>query len=105
EPQSVDGVILRPLGAADLPAAHALSEAVRWPHRLVDWEFALDLGEGLAAERDDELVGTALAWRWGPRHATLGLVIVAPRCQGRRIGQRLMRGLLERLGERSILLH
>jgi hypothetical protein len=32
-------------------------------------------------------------------------VIVDPRCQGRRIGQRLMRGLMESLADRSVLLH
>jgi len=103
--QAIDGVTLRAFVPGDLTAAHALSEEVAWPHRLVDWEFALALGEGLIAERDGEIVGTALAWKWGPRHATLGLVIVAPRCQGRRIGQRLMSGLLERLQRRTILLH
>jgi GNAT superfamily N-acetyltransferase len=101
----IDGVSLRAFKPDDLAAAHALSEAVLWPHRRVDWEFALALGEGLVAERDGETVGTALAWKWGPRHATLGLVVVAPHCQGRRIGQRLMSGLLERLGPRTILLH
>jgi ribosomal protein S18 acetylase RimI-like enzyme len=105
ERQAIDGVTLRAFAPADLAAAHALSEEVGWPHRLVDWEFALALGEGLIAERDSETVGTAFAWKWGARHATLGLVIVAPRCQGRRIGQRLMSGLLERLHRRTILLH
>lgn len=102
---ATDGVLLRPMQAADLAAAHALSVAVRWPHRMVDWEFVFGLGEGLVAERDGEVVGTALCWRWGPIHATLGLVIVAPHCQGRRIGQRLMQGVLDRLSGRSILLH
>jgi predicted N-acetyltransferase YhbS len=102
---AIDGVSLRALRAADLPAAHALSEEVRWPHRLVDWQFAFELGDGLVAERDGEIVGTGLRWRWGPRHATVGMVIVAQRCQGRRIGQRLMQGLLEPLHDRTVLLH
>ena len=93
------------MDAADLAAAHALSVAVQWPHRMDDWEFALGLGEGLVAERDGKVVGTALAWRWGKRHATLGLVIVDPQCQGRRIGQRLMQGLLDGLDGYSVLLH
>ena len=103
--EAIDGVSLRPLSSADLPAAHALSEEVRWPHRLTDWQFAFGFGEGLVAERDGDIVGTALGWRWGPRHATVGMVIVAQRCQGRRIGQRLMRGLLEPLQGRTVLLH
>ena len=99
------GVALRPMRAADAPAAHRLSEAVQWPHRLVDWKFVVALGEGVVAERDGAVVGSGLVWNWGPAHATLGLVIVDPACQGQRIGIRLMQALLEIAGERSILLH
>ncbi|HEY1393440.1 MAG TPA: GNAT family N-acetyltransferase, partial [Methylibium sp.] len=82
------------MAAADLEAAYALSAELRWPHRFADWEQVFRLGEGLVAERDGVVVGTGLRWRWGPRHATIGLIIVAPACQGRRIGHRLMSGLL-----------
>jgi len=92
-----DGVRLRPLDAADLPAAHALSEALHWPHRPADWQQALRHAEGFVAERDGEVVGTGLRFRWGARHATIGLVIVAPAQQGRRIGHRLMSTLLDGL--------
>ena len=90
--------------AADLPAAHALSAEMRWPHRPVDWELALRHAEGLVAERDGQVVGTGLRWRWGPQHATIGLIIVSPACQGRRIGHRLMTALLEGLEGCSVLL-
>ena len=101
---TADGIVLRPMTAADLEAAHALSLRVHWPHRLADWQFNFDLGSGLVAERDGELVATALSWRWGAQHATIGLVIVDPRCQGRRIGFRLMEALLAELDGRSVLL-
>ena len=104
-PTAADGVVLRPLLATDLEAAHALSLRVHWPHRLADWQLSFQFGSGLAAERDGELVGTALSWRWGAGHATIGLVIVDPRCQGRRIGYRLMEALLADLPGRSVLLH
>lgn len=100
-----DGVSLREMRAADLTAAHALSLAVHWPHRLADWQFAFERGAGIVAERDGELIGTALYWRWGPAHATLGLVIVDPRCQGRRIGLHLMQAVLGQLDGASVLLH
>jgi len=100
-----DGVRLRRLESGDLEAAHALSVAVNWPHRLDDWRFVAALGEGLVAERDGKIVGTALGWHWGEARAILGMVIVAPEVQGRRIGQRLMQGLLEAAGERAVLLH
>jgi len=102
---TTDGVVLRPMTSADLPQAHALSADLRWPHRLADWEQVFAHAEGIAAERDGELVGTGLRWRWGERHATIGLVIVTPACQGRRIGHRLMRSLLDGMEDRSLLLH
>lgn len=102
---AADGVVLRPMTAADLEAAHALSLRVHWPHRLADWQFSFEFGHGLVAERDGELVGTAQCWLWGTRYATIGLVIVDPRCQGRRIGYRLMEALLATLDGRHVLLH
>jgi ribosomal protein S18 acetylase RimI-like enzyme len=100
-----DGVGLRPMTADDLPAAHALSDALRWPHRLADWAQAFSLGEGVVAVRDGEVVGTALRWRWGPSHTTIGLVIVAAACQGRRIGNRLMTAAMDGADEGTVLLH
>lgn len=100
-----DGVVLRAMTVADLPAAHALTDEQCWPHRPADWEQAFGHAEGLVAERDGQVVGTALRWRWGPKHATVGLVVVTPACQGRRIGQRLMSALLEGLDGCSVLLH
>jgi predicted N-acetyltransferase YhbS len=100
-----DGVTLRAMTAADLEAAHALSDQLRWPHRMADWEQVFRHAEGLVAERDGETLGTALRFRWGPAHATIGLVIVAPAAQGRRIGHRLMSGLLDGLDESQVLLH
>jgi ribosomal protein S18 acetylase RimI-like enzyme len=102
---AADGVSLREMAASDLVAAHALSSELRWPHRPADWEQAFRHAEGLVAERDGQIVATALRWRWGPRHATIGLVMVAPACQGRRIGHRLMSALLEGLEDQTVLLH
>jgi predicted N-acetyltransferase YhbS len=100
-----DGVALRAMTAADLQAAHGLTDEIRWPHRPADWEQVFRHGEGLVAERDGRIVGTGLRWRWGPKHATIGLIVVSPACQGRRIGHRLMSALLEGLDGCSVLLH
>jgi N-acetylglutamate synthase-like GNAT family acetyltransferase len=100
-----DGVALRPMTSSDLGVAQALTTELRWPHRNTDWEMAFRHGEGLVAERDGAVVGTALRFRWGPRHATIGLVVVAPACQGRRVGHRLMSALLDGLEEHTVLLH
>lgn len=101
----MDGVVLRPMTAADLAHAHALSAELRWPHRPADWEQMFSHAQGVAAERDGELVATGLRWLWGKTHATIGLVIVSPACQGRRIGHRLMSALLDGLDDRTVLLH
>lgn len=102
---ATDGVVLRPMTAADLAQAHALSAELRWPHRPADWEQMFSHAEGFAAERDGDLVATGLRWLWGRSHATIGLVIVSPACQGRRIGHRLMSALLAGLEDRTVLLH
>lgn len=99
-----DGVVLRPMTADDLPQAHALSAEQRWPHRPVDWEQMFAHSEGLVAERDGKVVATAQRWLWGDHHATIGLVIVSPACQGRRIGHRLMSALLEDMDDQTVLL-
>lgn len=99
-----DGVLLRPMTLADLPHAHALSAALRWPHRPIDWEQVFAHGQGLIAERDGVIIATAQRFLWGPRHATIGLVIVTPACQGRRIGHRLLTVLLDGLNDCTVVL-
>lgn len=105
EPIARAKVRFRPMTAADLPAAHDLSLAVKWPHRREDWEFALNLGTGIAAEDDTGLLGTALHWKYGDAHASLGMVIVSPDQQGRGIGRELMARTMEALGTRTTFLN
>lgn len=89
---------------SDLPAAQQLSLAVRWPHRLEDWQFVYHLGSGFVAERDGEIIGTALCWGHGNHYASLGMIIVSPEAQGKGIGRVLMESILGELGERNTLL-
>lgn len=97
---------LRPLVAADLPGAHALSQAVRWPHRLEDWRVTLALGEGLAAvDAEGRLAGVALWWIFGDTLATLGTVIVSPEVQRAGIGRRLLQAIVAAAGPRAIRLN
>lgn len=97
--------VLRPLLPEDLPAAHALSSAFNWPHRLEDWASMSGLGRGVVAERDGQVVGTALCWTYGPDRAALGLVGVAPAMQGQGVGRRLMEAVLRWLGDRAVALY
>jgi len=89
----------------DIPAAHGLSVAVRWPHRAEDWRFMFAAGTGFVAEDNGAVIGTALCWKFGADRGTLGLVIVSPDAQGRGIGRRLMELVLEELGGRITFLH
>jgi GNAT superfamily N-acetyltransferase len=100
-----DGVSFRRLTADDLEAAQALSLEFQWPHRLEDWRFGLQHGQGIAAIRDGLLVGTAMQWSWGNQHATVGHVMVAPRMQGQRLGQHLMHAVMAGLEDRTVLLY
>lgn len=102
---AADGVVLRPMTADDLAPSQAMSADLRWPHRPVDWAQSFAHAEGVVAELDGRVVGTAQRWRWGPSHASIGLVIVSPAAQGRRIGARLMTALLDGLEDCTVLLH
>lgn len=98
-------VDLRAMTQADLEQAHALSRELNWPHRLEDWQFFLEFGQGVVAERDGEVIGTAMCWLFGERAGTLGMVIVAPAAQGLGIGRRLMNAVMDLLADRTIMLH
>ena len=98
-------LVVRPMAVSDLTAAVQLSQEQNWPHRIEDWRLFLDLGEGLVAEREGQLVGTTMAWRFGEDMATIGLVAVSPSHQGQGIGRQLMEAMIGRLGDRSILLN
>lgn len=96
---------LCPLREADLAQAHALSQAVGWPHRLEDWRLVCGLGEGLMAFAGARPVGTVMWWRYGSEQLRVGMVIVHPDLQGAGLGSRLMDACLSRASEPSILLN
>ena len=89
----------------DLPAAHKLSLATLWPHRLEDWKFALELGEGIVAEDQNGVLGTVMCWRYSADHASMGMTIVSPEYRHRGIGHDLVSRMLTKLGNRTVLLH
>jgi len=103
--KALAGLSLRPMTAQDLARAEDLSRDHQWPHREEDWAFFLSIGEGLVAERDGLVIGTIMAWRFGPRVATLGMVIVDKAAQGQGIGRALMEAMLARLEGMSVVLN
>jgi len=91
--------------ADDLPAAHKLSLATLWPHRLDDWKFALELGEGIVAEDETGIFGTVMCWPYGLDYASLGMTIVSPDRRQQGIARELVSRMLNKLGDRTVLLH
>ena len=98
-------VRLRDMNSSDIAAGRELSREQNWPHRTSDWTYLLERGSGIVAERDGEIVGTVMCWRYGDQAATIGMVIVSSRCQGEGVGSRLMEAILERVGERTLMLN
>ena len=64
------------------------------------------LGIGVTAEDDNgDLVGTALAWRFGVDQGAIGLIAVSPTAQRRGLGRRLTTAALDCLKDRTVVLH
>jgi predicted N-acetyltransferase YhbS len=98
-------VTIRPMTAADVPDAQALTASFKWPHRREDWALMQVLGDGLVAERERKLAGTGVAWRYGEGWASLGAIGVYAELQGQGVGRRLLRGLMAPLKDRNLVLH
>ncbi len=96
---------LRKLTQDDVSAGYRLTQQFRWPHRLEDWHLLLTLGEGYAMEHHGVVIGAAMAWRWLPDHASIGVVVVDKAWQGKGIGKQLMLALLDDLSGYHIRLH
>ncbi|UVL82069.1 GNAT family N-acetyltransferase [Pseudomonas sp. B21-028] len=94
----------RPMTAADVAAAHALSVRLKWPHRLEDWAMLQRIAEGFVVEDSDRLIGTAFTCPQGA-YATIGLVIVSDDYQGQGIGRKLMDLALEASTPRTAILN
>ncbi|WP_053213625.1 GNAT family N-acetyltransferase [Pseudomonas sp. Q12-87] len=94
----------RSMTAADVPAAHALSVQLKWPHRLEDWAMLQRVAQGFVVEDRGRLIGTAFTCPQGS-HATIGLVIVDDEYQGQGIGRKLMELAIEACGSRTPILN
>ena len=92
------------LTTAHLSQALTLSEALNWPYRLEDWQFALQLGHGRAVELHGRLCATALWWLYEDAFASCGMIIVSPVLQHQGIGSMLMEELLAQTQGRTVIL-
>lgn len=96
--------VYRPMTVADLPAAHALSVQLKWPHRLEDWAMLQRVSDGFVVIDGERLIGSAFTCPQGD-YATIGLVIVSNDYQGQGIGRRLMEQAIAACGARTPVLN
>ena len=92
------------LTTAQLSQALTLSKALNWPYRQEDWQFALELGHGIAVEIHGRLCATALWWLYEEAFASCGMIIVSSSLQHQGIGSLLMEELLRQTHGRTIIL-
>lgn len=108
-PQLEQDTVSTPIELVTLETRHLagalkLSQEMKWPYRLEDWEFAATVGTGLVLERAGQVIGTAMSWHYGPAYASVGMIIVTSSAQGGGNGSRLFDGLLEAAQDRNVLL-
>jgi hypothetical protein len=95
----------RPMAMDDIPALHALSIGVQWPHRPEDWAMLIRLGHGVVAEDAiGRVVGSAMWWPMGPEFARIGMVITTPRLQEQGAARWLMQQIAGPIGARDKVL-
>ncbi|MBV8622012.1 MAG: GNAT family N-acetyltransferase [Herbaspirillum sp.] len=101
---------LRAMEPDDLGACHRLSLQFKWPHRLDDWAFLLQMGQGyllenLAPEAPLRVVGSVICTTFGQSHAVIGMLLVQAELQRRGLGRRLMQHVAEQVDGRSLMVN
>ena len=100
------GVTIRTLTVADLPACLALATDRGWQPEEHKWRLLLEGGEAFGIDDDDRggLAGSVVLTRYGGALAAVGMMLVAARREGRGLGRRLMTHLLGRAGDATVFL-
>jgi predicted N-acetyltransferase YhbS len=89
-----------------LEGALRLSRQAGWPHRLEDWQMALDLSAGFVAMEANAstVLGTVLMTPYKRDVATINMVIVDEAARGRGLGRQLMKAVIALAGSRALRL-
>jgi GNAT superfamily N-acetyltransferase len=89
-----------------LEGALRLSRQAKWPHRLDDWQLALDLSTGFVAldANATTVLGTVLMTPYQRDVATINMVIVNEAARGRGLGRQLMEAVIALAGSRTLRL-
>jgi GNAT superfamily N-acetyltransferase len=95
---------IRRLTLDDLPACLDLAADRDWPREEHKWRLLFDVGEVYGIVDGEELIATTIVTRYGGG-AAISMVLVAARHERRGLGSRLMRHVLERSGDGSVMLY
>lgn len=95
---------IRPYRPDDLPAALRLSGAVGWPHGAAEWRLVTSLSDGVVAERDGAVIGTAFCTPFGADAAAINMVVVDSAARGAGLGRRLVEAAIGLAGPRRLRL-
>ena len=102
----MDTAAIARLGIDDLAACLDLAADRRWPRARRKWTFLLTVGEGFGLrDREEDLAGSVILSRFGPRLAWIGMVLVARRWNRRGLGRILMRHAMDNAAADTIALH
>ena len=98
------------LGIEDLAACLDLAADRQWPRERRKWTFLLTVGEAYGLrdcdnDRGQELAGSVVLSRFGPRLAWVGMMLVAQRWSRRGLGRALMRHAIEHADAGTIALY
>ncbi|MRT29485.1 GNAT family N-acetyltransferase [Herbaspirillum sp. CAH-3] len=103
-------LLLRPIATDDLGHCHRLSLRFKWPHRLEDWNFLLQMGQGYllentASDAPLRTVGSVVCTTYGEHHAVIGMLLVQAELQRRGLGRRLMQHAASQVNGRSLIVN
>ncbi len=105
---NVDGFTtsLDDIRTVGLDRLHTLTLSVGWPHRAKDWQFLLEVGQGVVAlDEIGRVIGSAMWFAYGDSLATVGMVITVPRLQTNGTARWLMQHVLSGLSGRAVRLN
>jgi ribosomal protein S18 acetylase RimI-like enzyme len=96
---------IRRLGSADLKDCVALAVGRGWSPEKSKWALLLEVAEAFGVDAPDGgLAGSVVLARYGRRHASVGMMLVAARFGRRGLGHALMSRLLAEAGNATVTL-
>src|SRR5450830_1789640 len=109
-PTPMPALTLRPMEQGDLGAGPRLSLQLKGRHRLEDWNFLLQMGQGYLLENQEpdaplRVVGSVVCTCFGQTHAVIGMLLVQAELQRRGLGRRLMQHVAEQVNGRSLMVN